>query len=303
MLRESVERYVALNRKLGRKYHREERLLLDFANFAETKGDRFVHPATAVAWAERPSAHHSKIRLRIVHNFAVAMKAEDPRHEIPPKGLFGDVRYRRPSPFPLTREQVALLMSAALLLPNTKPFTRRTWHCLIGLMAVTGMRVSEAVGLRLGDLTADGVIVRDTKFAKTRLLPLHPSTWKALDAYLIARLAMPTSDDHLFVTAAGTPPTTGNIRKAFIAIGRRCGLRGGPGTAGPRLQDLRHSFAIRALERLPAGADVGRHTLALSTYLGHANVQGTFWYLEATPTIMQGIADDAERMHLGQVSS
>ena len=191
-------------------------------------------------------------------------------------------------------------MNAALLCPNTPPFTCRTWHCLIGLMAVTGLRVSEAVGLRLGDFTEDGLVVRNAKFGKTRLLPLHPSTRRALDAYLAGRLAVPGSGDALFVTAAGNPPTTGNVRKMFIAAGRRCGLRGEPGTAGPRLHDLRHGFAVRALERLPDDADVGRHTLALSTYLGHANLLGTYWYLEATPTIMRGIAHRIERMRPGE---
>ena len=303
MLREDVGRYIALSRSFGRKHVQEERLLLDFAARAEARGEDVVRSATAIGWARRPSAQYSKVRLRTVRNFAIAMQAEDRRHEIPPMGPFGDARYRRPCPFPLTREQVALLMNAALELPQTRPFTRRTWYVLIGLMAVTGMRASEAVSLRLGDLAADGLIIRNSKFGKTRLLPLHPSTWKALDAYLIGRMAVTTSDDHLFVTAAGTPPTTGNLRKAFIAAGRRCGLRGGKGMAGPRLHDLRHGFATRSLERMPAGADVGRHVLALSTYLGHANLSGTYWYLEATPTIMQGIADATERLHLGQVAS
>ena len=300
MLKKDVERYIALNRRLGRKYDQHERLLSDFADFAAARGEDAVRSATAISWAGRPSVLSSRIRLGCVADFAVAMKAEDPCHEIPPKDHFGAVRYRRPSPFPLTREQVGLLMNAALLCPNTPPFTCRTWHCLIGLMAVTGLRVSEAVGLRLGDFTEDGLVVRNAKFGKTRLLPLHPSTRRALDAYLAGRLAVPGSGDALFVTAAGNPPTTGNVRKMFIAAGRRCGLRGEPGTAGPRLHDLRHGFAVRALERLPDDADVGRHTLALSTYLGHANLLGTHWYLGATPTIMRGIARRIERMRLGR---
>ena len=303
MLKEDVGRYIALGRSFGRKYVQEERLLLDFAAHAAAMDEDVVRSATAIGWARRPSVQASKVRLRTVRNFALAMQAENPCHEVPPAHEFDAARYRRPVPLPLTREQVALMMRTALELPQTKPFTRLTWHCLIGLMAVTGMRASEAVGLRLGDLTADGLVVRNTKFGKTRLLPLHPSTGRALDAYLVARAAIPTGDDHLFVTAAGTPPTTGGLRKAFIAIGRRCGLRGGTGMPGPRLHDLRHGFAVRSLERLPAGADVGRHMLALATWLGHANAIGTQWYLAATPALMRGIAADAEKMHRREVAS
>lgn len=230
MLREDVGRYIAPNRRLGRKYGNEERLLLSFAAHAATQGEHEVHSETAVGWARRPSAHHSKVRLRVARSFAMAMKAEDLRHEILSGNEFADARYRRPSPFPLTREQIALLMRTALELPRTRPLTRRTWHCLIGLMAVTGMRVSEAASLRLGDLTADGMVIRDAKFTKSRLLPLHPSTSKALDDYLVARLAAPADDDHLFVTAFGRPPKIAHIRRTFVAIGLRCGLRGGPGT-------------------------------------------------------------------------
>jgi integrase len=168
---------------------------------------------------------------------------------------------------------------------------------LFGLLAATGMRISEALALRLGDVTEDGLIVVKTKFKKSRLIPLHPTTRKALNDYLSSRLRLATCSDALLIANTGAPPSYETAASLFRQLSRQIGLRGDPGQPEPRIHDLRHSFAVRSLEGCPCDRDsVSRHILALSTYLGHAHVTDTYWYLQATPTLMAQIAEAGEAL-------
>jgi integrase len=162
---------------------------------------------------------------------------------------------------------------------------------LFALLATTGLRVSEALGLCLQDLTQDGLLIRQTKFRKTRLVPLHPTAQVGLDRYLVRRKSWGGLDDHLFVSRQDTALPYQTVVATFLKLVRAIGLRGGPGQGGPRIHDLRHGFAVRSLEQCPPSAlGVTRHMVALSTYLGHGHVAATYWYLHATPRLLETIA-------------
>jgi integrase len=174
---------------------------------------------------------------------------------------------------------------------------------LFGLLAATGLRISEALALQITDLTADGLIIRQTKFKKSRLVPLHETTQRALDAYITVRAGVGTFDGSLFVSVCGRALAYTTVVAVFLELARSIGLRGAPGQRGPRIHDLRHTFAVRALERCPHDRDaVARHLVALSTYLGHVHATTTYWYLQATPFLMEQIADVSEALLQGGAS-
>lgn len=191
-------------------------------------------------------------------------------------------------------------MSQALSLPPAGSLTPLTFHVIIGLMACTGLRRSEATGLLLGDLGHGRLMVRNAKNHRDRLVPLHESARRVLDDYLAVRKRRGGPGDHLFVLASGRPLTPEYLTHTFILLARKAGVRGSAGKPGPRLHDLRHAFAVRALEGSLSSnrRDIGRHMLALSTTLGHANATDTYWYLEATPVLMRQVSEAAEILHM-----
>ena len=171
---------------------------------------------------------------------------------------------------------------------------------LFGLLAATGMRIAEALALQLDDVTADGLVIRETKFQKSRLLPLHTTARQALDGYLIARRSFITLDRALFVSIAGGALPYNTVRSIFLQLLDRSNLRGAQSGRDPRIHDLRHTFAVRSLEQCRHDrAAVSRHLVALSTYLGHAHVTDTYWYLQATPLLMSQIAEAGEALLKG----
>lgn len=294
-IREDVERYVAIKRGIGYKFADQARMLRQFASFAEIAGDTSISANRMIEWAATaPSVQSSREWLRVVRNFAVSMHAEDDRNEVPPRDAFGRGRRPRPRPHILSAADIERIMHAALSLSPVASITPYTYHHMIGLLAATGMRVSEAVALLESDLTKDGLLIRETKFRKSRLVPIHPTTRKALSEYLALRRRIGGPDPHLFVISTGESPDAASVTRAFIKLARQVGVRDAEGR-GPRLHDLRHSFAVRSLEQCGNNrADINRHMLALSTYLGHACVTDTYWYLEATPVLTRQIAEAAE---------
>jgi integrase len=170
---------------------------------------------------------------------------------------------------------------------------------LIGLIAATGLRIAEALTLHIDDVTADGLVIRETKFQKSRLLPLHETVRRELDKYMTARRGG-LGDSVLFVSGAGRPLPYNSVRYVFLTLLDRTGLRGTNAGRDPRIHDLRHTFAVRSLEQ--CGHDrmaIARHIVALSTYLGHAHVTDTYWYLQATPVLMGQIAEAGEALLAG----
>ena len=204
-------------------------------------------------------------------------------------------------PYIFSENEIEQLLCAASRLGPPGSLRPQTYSTLFGLLAVTGMRVSEARNLHLHDVTLDGLLIRETKFHKSRLLPLHVTTRMALDRYIDQR-------------RRGVPIRISLSRAGRQALTHRGGgdLSSGPQVAGIphrparrrlRLMDLRHTFAVRALEKSPETRDaVGRHTLALTTYMGHACVSDTYWYLETTPQLMTDIATACETFMQGGTS-
>ena len=302
-LRSDAERYIAFKRGQGYKMRTEERLLGRHVSYAEAHGDIFAVTGRMVEWAgTAPSPSTVRNYLNAARCFARWVHAEDARHEVPPNDV-GPGQKVRPAPHLLSPADIRRLIDAALSLGPAGSITPHTYHFMFGLMAVTGLRRSEAVGLRLADITPDGLLVRETKLRKNRLLPLHDSTWRALDRYLELRARAGSGDDHLFVLSNGKPPSPNSVTKTFTDLACQLGLRHGPGKGGGvRLHDLRHCFAVRALERASATSRTGvsRHMLSLSTYLGHANIASTYWYLEATPALMRQVALATEQRYDGR---
>ncbi len=304
MLSNDLARHVALHYALGFRFRTQRILLQNFVAYAERRGDRFIRSARVLAWAlEAPSPEQRRNRLLTVRRFAIAMHAEDVRHEVPAADALGRGLFKRRLPYIYSAEEVRRLMAAATSLPPAGTIRPLTYTMLFGLLAATGMRISEVLALRLGDVTEDGLIVGKTKFKKSRLIPLHPTTQKALDEYLTTRSQLATCSDALLIANTGAPPSYETASSTFRRLSREIGLRGGPGQPGPRIHDLRHSFAVRSLEACPCDRDaVSRHILALSTYLGHAHVTDTYWYLQATPTLMVQIAEAGEAFQRGGVA-
>jgi len=172
-----------------------------------------------------------------------------------------------------------------------------TYCTLFSLLAVTGMRISEALALRFDDITPDGLLIRKTKFQKSRLVPLHPTTQAGLERYLQRRRHFGGDDDHVFISLRYRPPHYTTVLATFLQAVRDIGLHPGPGQRGPRLHDLRHSWAVAALEACPFGHDqVNQHVLGVSTYLGHAKLASTYVYLHTTPHLLADIAARCEQV-------
>lgn len=304
MLMAHVARYVALQRSLGLRFKDQERLLISYARFATAAGDGFVMTERVRAWSSAAtSPGQARVRYDTARRFAVFLRAENGCHEVPPPGAFGRGKRPRPAPYVLSPSEIAAIMTVALDVPPKGTVSPLTYHHLFGLLAATGLRISEALALKRDDLTDDGLVVRDAKFGKSRLLPLHPSTRAALDRYLAARDRLGAAGEDLFVVKHGRAPTKVRAYCVFVRLARALGIRGAPGARGARLHDLRHSFAVRSLTACPPDrAAVTRHMLALSTYMGHADVAATYWYLQATPVLLNGIAAQAEQAFAGGVA-
>ncbi len=297
MLRQVVERYVWLHQSTGYSYRKHGYILRSFCSYAEERGDQFVRTNTAIAWARLgPTANARQSRLRHVRHFARLMHAEDARHEIPPDYTFGPMLPRRRPHIFSAREINSLLQGAAALGPpgSLRP---RVYTTLFGLLAVTGLRISEALALDLADVTADGLVIRDTKFRKSRLIPLHDSTREALDRYLLARTRCAADNDAVFLSVRGTRLGYQSSFMIFRQIVGRLKIGDGAFTRRPRLHDFRHTFAVRSIEDCAWDREaLARHMLSLSTYLGHARLSNTYWYLQATPRLLAEIAARTEAL-------
>ena len=170
---------------------------------------------------------------------------------------------------------------------------------LLTLLYGVGLRISEALSLECSDAGDDGLHIRKSKHGKSRLVPLHETTQAALNRYLSERARWPVLTKAVFVSSNGQSLMYPTVRETFLRLMVRAGLRKSTGS-GPRIHDLRHTFAVRSLEQCrPDRQSVAQHMVALSTYLGHATITETYWYLEATPIIMRGIAIAGEAMHQG----
>jgi integrase len=300
MLTADIDRYIALRQSLGFKLRGTARLLQAFAQFAVARGDTHIRTSTAVTWATQassPSARH--IRLRDVMHLARFLHAEDAAHEVPPATLFPAPKVR-PLPYIYAPEEVAQILAAAGRLRRTYPLRREVYTTLFGLIAATGLRVSEALDLRFDDLQPDGVrLIQRTKFGKSRLVPLHPTVADALGRYLDRRRRLAVTDDHMFLSAGNRRIGASMVNYTFRRVVRLAGVAA-ERTRPCRIHDLRHTFATRSLQQCSMRRDpVSRHCVSLATYMGHTDIVHTYWYLEATPELMTDIATAAETLMTG----
>jgi integrase len=299
MLTEAVESYIAMRRACGFAFKSEGTCLRSFAAFSDAKSHYHVRSDIAVEWARQAQSVRQRARrLGIVIRFARYARAEDPCHEVPAPAL-GSETSPRPVPYIFSCEDIRQLMQAASQ-SGYRTLRRATYSTLFGLLACTGLRLSEAIGLRYADITADGLVVRRTEFRKSRLVPLHTTSRTALERYLEQRRPYAPLDDHVFISLRRKPLLVADAERAFWTAARQIGLRREPGRPRPTIHALRHTFAVRALEACPDDRDrITQHMVALSTYLGHGHVGHTYWYLEATPQLMRDVAERCERFVTG----
>jgi integrase len=301
-LSDALTEYCAMRRALGFVDRLPASLLGKFVAFVDQAGSQFITTELARQWALQPTDAQPSTwagRLAIARRFAVWRRASDPRTEVPPADLVGQ-RYRRKPPRLYRDQDVVRLIQSAAALPSAKKLRGRTYATLFGLLAVTGLRINEALHLDRSDVDLEEsvLLIRRTKFGKSRLVPIHPTTQEALRVYGEARdQIVPTpATPAFFVSERRTRITDWSTRYTFAVVSRTVGLRpptrGGRHGRGPRIQDLRHRFAAQTLITwYRAGIDVERELPKLSTYLGHVHTTDTYWYLEAVPELLQLAAE------------
>lgn len=297
-LSEAVTGYLSLRRSLGYKLEQHGPLLLGFAEYLKGIGLDHVTIEAAVAWATSPQGVEPvwwHQRLGIVRGFAVHQSTIDPRTEIPPKGLLIRPTKRR-TPCLFAPSEVVSLMEAAARLRF--PLKAVTYQVLIGLLASTGMRVGEAIRLDRDhvDLRSGVITVSNSKFGKSRRLPLHASTTEALTSYARRReeLCPRPKADSFFVSLRGTRLDHGVVDAVFRTLIQSTGIDR-VARSRPRAHDLRHSFAVETLTSwYRSGVDVGALLPSLSTYMGHVSPSSTYWYLEAAPELLALAAERLE---------
>jgi len=310
-LRQALHEYLSLRRNLGYKLREAGKALLDFVKFMEQQGALYITGALALTWAQQPAnaqpAYWAQ-RLSFVRGFARYRGSSDPRTQIPSPGLL-PFQPKRARPYLYSDEEIKRLLRAALEMPHRYErgaLLPWVYYCLFGLLSVSGLRLGEARNLELQDvdLEAGVLTVRNAKFGKTRLVPLHATTCQVLAEYLARRQAHWAGravSSYLFVSSWGNRLDSGQIHRAFYVLSRQIGLRGASDSHGPRLHDLRHRFATSTLVNwYRADQDPGRLLPLLSAYLGHVHVADTQWYLEGSPELMLEAMQRLERRWEGQ---
>jgi len=296
-LHEALTEYLATRRALGTQLGWPESSLRRFVDFVEAQGAEFVTTDVAVRWAVKSvgvqRATHAR-RLEIVRGFATWLQATDTRTQVPPHGLL-PAGQRRPAPHIYCDREIADLMAAAGRLRSASGLRPATFKTLLGLLSATGLRPGEALTLDVKDVDLVGgvIAVRESKFGKSRFVPLEASARGALAAYAKFRdTVRPCRDTPAFlVTGRGSRLGPSATRRTFAtlcqAVGLRHRLHARRIGRGPRLQDIRHTFATRRLiEWYRAGLDADRLMPRLATYLGHVRVADTYWYIQAVPELL-----------------
>jgi integrase len=301
MLSEAITHYIQLYRSMGFKYRVQEYMLRSFGDFAGSRSEDFIRTDTVLEWAaSAPSLRQRHDRLLIIRRLACSLNAEDQRHQVPPSGVFGRAPRKRRTCHILALDEVGRLLRAASQLTPRGSIRPATYTTLLSLIACTGLRISEALKLELSDITEDGLVIRATKFQKSRLVPLHESARRGLEQYLAVRNRIGTTTPTVFISQRGAGLPYSTVNGTFLYLARSAGLRAGPGRGGCRIHDLRHGFAVRSLEQCAGDRKaVARHMVALSTYLGHTHISDTYWYLQATPVLLGEVARATEALHRG----
>jgi integrase/recombinase XerD len=299
-LDQALKDYISIRRSMGFQFRKPEGLFRDFVAFLHAEGSSHISTELALRWATQPAEAEPAcwaVRLGVVRRFAIWFSATEPRTEIPAQGLL-PYRHRRKPPHIYSDKDIKRILAETQRLRSPKRLRAGTFTTLFGLLAATGLRVNEGVGLDQPDVDFNlGILhIRRTKFRKSRYVPIHPTTVAALKKYAEARdrlfpaLPIPA----FFISERGRRITAGMARYTFAKMSLQLGLRVSAQHhgRGPRLHDLRHRFAALTLIRwYRSGLDVERELPKLSTYLGHVHVNDTYWYLEAVPELLQLATD------------
>jgi integrase len=300
-LHEILDDYLATRHAMGYKLQHADRRLLEFVGSVLAQGSTSITTKLALEWATKPAGASPKwwaARLGIVRQFALYAQPFDPQTEVPPHHLI-PCSSRRLTPYIYSKEDIDRLLQAARAQPDR--LIASTDTTLLSLIAVTGMRVGEAIRLDRRDLDHDRglLVVRGTKFGKSRELPLHPSTVEALGRYARSRdrLLPIQYSSRLLLSRKGKPLIYNNVHRRFHRLIDRAGLAN-RSPRRPRIHDLRHTFAVRTLIGwYRAGVDVEPRLPLLSTYLGHLNPTMTYWYLTAVPELLLFVSEGCRRSH------
>lgn len=309
-LRQELDRYLTIRRSLGFDLCTAERMLKRFIAFAETEGVKHVSADLFLRWqAAFGNANRNTwaARFVVVRRFAEWLHGLDPTHELIPRGLI-PYRARRSRPYIYSNAEITRFIDTAAELPSTYGLRASTFSTLFGLIAVTGLRINEALGLDTHDFDADeGVLtIRCGKLKKARLVPLEVSVVERLTLYITERdRILGNAQQALFVQETGERISDCSARYNFASVCQRIGLRAperfGRHGHGPRIHDLRHSYAARTIiSWYRDGKDVGREMVKLSTYLGHSNPDHTYWYLEAVPELLDLAAGRVSASMIGE---
>jgi integrase len=289
-LRSALHDYLRVRRQLGFELKEPGRRLEDYVSFMERAGAKHVTSELALMWATSVSAHPHRWRRRlgVVRGFARYLSTIDPQTEVPSEDLL-PAQLPRVAPYLYSQAEIDALMAAAREL--TPRLRAATFETLIGLLAVSGLRAGEALGLDRADVDLDdgALHVRAAKQSKQREVPLHDSTTKALREYsrLRDRYGPASTTQAFFVSARGPRLTKGAFNSTFAKLIRQIGLEGRGQRARPRPHDVRHTFAVRTLiDWYRNGEDVDAQLPLLSTFLGHVDPASTYWYLQASPELL-----------------
>lgn len=302
-LRQALADYLAVRRILGYRLARAEKLLAQFLTFIEGRGEEHLTIQSAIAWATAPEnadPSWQSCRLSNVRRFALHLRGIDPDTEVPPTNIL-PCRSHRATPYLYSAEEISALMAATTILRGSH--RQATYRTLIGLLAATGMRIGEAIRLDQHDFDSDSAVItiRQGKFGKSRELPLHSSVVAALSDYLhrADRPRKLAKASAIFLSPTGTQLLYVNVQNTFQRLLHDVGITPRSATCRPRLHDLRHGFAVNTiLDAYNEGNDAGARLAILSTYLGHLNPANTYWYLSASPELLNLVGDRLER-HLG----
>jgi integrase len=291
-LAKALADYLSIRRAMGFKLEHAGRLLAQFVTYLEKAGAETVTTDRAMSWAMLPQGADPSWwgqRLSMVRGFAAHLRTIDPATEVPPADLL-PIRWRRANPYLYSDGDIAALVAATATLRF--PLRAATYQTLIGLLAVTGLRIGEALRLDRGDIDWDHglLLVRDTKFGKSRMIPLHETTVQALHDYLHLRDRLhpaPRGRPAVFISTTGSRLLYDSVHRTFRRLVRNAGLTARSASCRPRLHDLRHTFAVRTLlDAYRSGDDVHVRLTLLSTYLGHVDPGATYWYLSSSPELL-----------------
>lgn len=289
-LEQHLADYLRLRRALGYGLEREERWLGQLIDYLQAAGSQRLTSDLVISWARQPATAQPRYwsqRLGCARKFAVYLHTVDSSTQIPPTGVFPAQRHR-PDPYLWTAEQIeALLNAAGQLRPALRGLTYQT---LFGLLAVSGMRLGEAIGLHCDDVDLDDAVItiQHPKFDRPRIVPVHPTTSAALRDYATQRdrLCPQPHADAFLLSSRGNPLDRSQADKTLRAITTAMGIR--TATVHPRAHDLRHGFAVHTLIHwMREDVSVEEHIAVLATYLGHVSPAGTYWYLTGVPELME----------------